>query len=212
MRLRDCVSLGALVCAGLAGLSPARADKISFSPSAFQVYGGMSDAREAAPSSPSFLESLFMPKQSLQHQTVAFASTLPPGSIDIRTGERRLYYILGNGQAILYHVGVGREGFAWSGTNRVSRKAEWPDWRPPQEMIVREAARGHDIPDLVPGGIDNPLGARAIYIGDTEYRIHGTTEPWSIGQAMSSGCIRMMNEEVIDLYNRVAIGALVVVE
>jgi lipoprotein-anchoring transpeptidase ErfK/SrfK len=212
MRLRDCGFVAALMCAGLAGLPSARADRISFSPATFQIYGGMGDGQAAVKSAPSFLEELFKPKDAMQHQTVAFASSLPPGSIDIRTGERRLYYILGSGQAILYHVGVGREGFAWSGTNHVSRKAEWPDWHPPQEMIVREAENGHQIPDYMPGGIDNPLGARAIYIGDTQYRIHGTTQPWSIGQAMSSGCIRMMNEEVIDLYNRVAIGALVVVE
>lgn len=213
MRKRECVSLAAALCGLLAGLSPALAGKISFSPASFQIYGGMGDGspppRAAAPS---FLDSIFKPKNALRHQTVAFASSLPAGSIDIRTSERRLYYILGNGQAILYHVGVGREGFEWSGTNHVSRKAEWPDWRPPKEMIVREAAKGHEIPDYMPGGVDNPLGARAIYIGDTQYRIHGTTQPWSIGQAMSSGCIRMMNEEVIDLYNRVNVGAVVVVE
>ena len=94
----------------------------------------------------------------------------------------------------------------------MSRKAEWPDWRPPQEMIARERKRGRNLPEFMPGGPENPLGARAIYIGDTEFRIHGTTQPWSIGQAVSSGCIRMMNEEVIDLYERVQIGATVVVE
>ena len=213
MRKRECVSLAAVLCGYVAGLSPALADKISFSPASFQIYGGMGDG-SAPPraAAPSFFDAIFKPKDALAHQTVAFASGLPAGSIDIRTGERRLYYILGNGQAILYHVGVGREGFEWSGTNHVSRKAEWPDWHPPQEMIVREAAKGHEIPDYMAGGVDNPLGARAIYIGDTQYRIHGTTQPWSIGQAMSSGCIRMMNEEVIDLYNRVNVGAVVVVE
>ena len=130
----------------------------------------------------------------------------------MKTGERRLYYILPGGQAIVYKVGVGKEGFTWSGSNVVSRKAEWPDWRPPQEMISREARHGRKIPEFMPGGADNPLGARAIYIGDTQFRIHGTTAPWSIGRAVSSGCIRMMNEEVIDLYARVEIGATVVVE
>ena len=209
MRIRERIIRSALVCACLASPAAAWAGNISFSPASFQIFGGMNDDAAAKPS----LSGLFSkPAQALRHQTVAFDSSLPAGSIDIKTGERRLYYILGDGQAILYRVGVGREGFAWSGTNRVSRKTEWPDWRPPPVMIVREAARGHAIPAYMPGGVDNPLGARAIYIGDTQYRIHGTTQPWSIGQAMSSGCIRMMNEEVIDLYNRVAIGATVVVE
>ena len=119
---------------------------------------------------------------------------------------------MGGGKAIEYHVGVGREGFTWSGTDTITRKAEWPDWRPPAEMIARERRRGRELPALVPGGPDNPLGARALYIGDTAFRIHGTTEPWSIGQAVSSGCIRLINAEVIDLYDRVAVGATVVVE
>ena len=150
--------------------------------------------------------------EKFRSRTISFASALSPGSILVKTGERRLYYILPDGKAIEYHVGVGRDGFTWSGTNSVSRKAEWPDWRPPAEMIARERKRGRELPDFMPGGPDNPLGARAIYIGDTEFRIHGTTQPWSIGQAVSSGCIRMINEEVIDLYERVAIGATVVVE
>jgi lipoprotein-anchoring transpeptidase ErfK/SrfK len=144
--------------------------------------------------------------------TIDFQSSLAPGSILVRTGERKLYYILPGGQAIMYRVGVGREGFSWQGTNRISRKAEWPDWRPPSVMITREAERGHIIPAFMPGGPQNPLGARALYIGGTEFRIHGTTQPWSIGHAVSSGCIRMLNEHVIDLFNRVDVGAQVVVE
>ena len=145
-------------------------------------------------------------------QTISFQSTLPPGSILIRTAERRLYFILPDGKAIMYAVGVGREGFAWSGRNHISRKAEWPDWRPPLAMIEREASRNHFIPAFMKGGPENPLGARALYIGDTEFRIHGTTQPWSIGRAVSSGCIRMLNEHVTELYARVSIGATVVVE
>jgi len=188
--------------------TPVQAGKITFSPQAFQVIGGMN--------SPQKKKQLFSFGQdgndALTHQTVAFDGPYQPGTIVVRTEERKLYYVLPGGEAILYHVGVGREGFEWSGTNKVSRKAEWPDWRPPQEMIDREADKGHFIPAYLPGGLDNPLGARAIYIGNTQYRIHGTTQPWSIGQAMSSGCIRMMNDEVIDLYARVKVGDTVVVE
>ncbi len=145
-------------------------------------------------------------------QTVPFQRDLAPGSILIKTRERKLYFVLPGGVAYQYPVGVGRQGFTWSGRNHVSRKAEWPDWRPPQVMIEREAQKGHDLPERMEGGPDNPLGARALYIGTTEYRIHGTTQPWSIGRAVSSGCIRMLNEHVIDLYDQVRIGATVVVE
>ena len=150
--------------------------------------------------------------EAILHKTIAFPSSYAPGTVIVRTGTRRLYYVLSSSEAIEYHVGVGREGYQWSGTNRISGKAEWPDWRPPTEMIRREANRGHPIPEFVRGGPDNPLGARAIYIGNTQYRIHGTTQPWSIGRAVSSGCIRMMNEEVIDLYDRVKVGAQVIVQ
>jgi lipoprotein-anchoring transpeptidase ErfK/SrfK len=150
--------------------------------------------------------------EHLRSRVIDFASPLPEGSILVKTGFRRLYFILGEGRAVEYHVGVGREGFTWNGTNVISRKAEWPDWRPPPEMIARERKKGHELAALVPGGPGNPLGARALYIGDTAFRIHGTPEPWSIGQAVSSGCIRMLDAEVIDLYERVAIGATVVVE
>jgi lipoprotein-anchoring transpeptidase ErfK/SrfK len=145
-------------------------------------------------------------------QIVSFSRNLPPGSIVVQTSLRKLYFVLPDGQAILYPVGVGREGFQWSGQNRISRKAEWPGWTPPPAMIKREAKKGRTLPAHLPGGTDNPLGARALYLGKTDYRIHGTTQPWSIGTASSSGCIRMLNEHVIDLYDRVAVGALVVVE
>ena len=204
MRVYLAVSLG-LAALGLA--IPATAENIKFSPRDFQIFGGIDDggSQAAAYSSPDLPE-------SLRSRTISFRSPLNPGSVLVKTGKRRLYYILPDGQAIEYQVGVGRDGFTWSGANSVSRKAEWPDWRPPREMIEREARRGRKLPDFMAGGPDNPLGARAIYIGDTEFRIHGTTQPWSIGQAVSSGCIRMMNEEVIDLFDRVEIGATVVVE
>jgi lipoprotein-anchoring transpeptidase ErfK/SrfK len=143
----------------------------------------------------------------IRPETIAYETTLAPGSIVVETSERRLYFVLEGGQAIRYGVGVGREGFTWSGTNRVTRMAEWPGWTPPAQMRQRVP----DLPAYMPGGPDNPLGARALYIGSTLYRIHGTSEPWTIGQAVSSGCIRMTNEDVIDLYNRVHVGALVVV-
>ncbi len=143
---------------------------------------------------------------------IAFTTDLAAGSILVRTKERKLYFILPQGQAIAYKVGVGREGFSWSGTNIISRKAQWPIWRPPVEMIKREQALGHIIPAMMPGGPENPLGARALYLGDTDFRIHGTDKPWSIGHAVSSGCIRMLNEHVSELYDLVQVGAQVVVE
>lgn len=196
-----------IVLASLGLVMPAGAEGVKFSPDAFKVIGGIDDS---APQAASWRDSDV--PESLRSRTISFRTDLPPGSILVRTGSRRLYFVLPNGKAIEYHVGVGREGFTWSGADVVSRKAEWPDWRPPREMIAREAKRGRKLPEFMPGGPKNPLGARAIYIGDTQFRIHGTTQPWSIGQAVSSGCIRMMNEEVIDLYDRVAVGAHVVVE
>ncbi len=134
-----------------------------------------------------------------------------PGSIIIRTPERALYLVLEDGKARRYRIGVGREGFQWSGTSRIVAKQEWPAWRPPPRMIAREAAKGHIIPEYMKGGPNNPLGARALYIGGTLFRIHGTNNAASIGGAVSSGCIRMMNTDVIDLFRRVNIGAPVYV-
>lgn len=134
-----------------------------------------------------------------------------PGSLIVRTPERALYLVMGDGKARRYKVGVGREGFQWSGTSRIVNKAEWPTWRPPQVMIEREAAKGHILPAVMEGGPENPLGARALYIGGSLYRIHGTNNAASIGGAVSSGCIRMMNTDVIDLYDRVKVGAKVYV-
>jgi lipoprotein-anchoring transpeptidase ErfK/SrfK len=147
----------------------------------------------------------------IPREVVRFAEAQPKGSIVINTSERRLYYVLGDGTALKYAVGVGKEGFSWAGRNSISSKRHWPDWRPPAEMRTREAANGRVLPVRVEGGPNNPLGARALYIGSTLYRIHGTNQPWTVGQANSSGCIRMTNEDVIDLYERVKIGAQVIV-
>ncbi len=139
---------------------------------------------------------------------VSYPSGERPGTIVISTRERRLYYIVGNGRAISYGIGVGRDGFAWGGVKTVSAKREWPGWTPPQAMLRRRP----DLPRYMPGGPDNPLGARALYLGSSLYRIHGSNEPHTIGQAVSSGCFRMTNADVVDLYNRVRVGAKVIVQ
>jgi lipoprotein-anchoring transpeptidase ErfK/SrfK len=140
--------------------------------------------------------------------TVSFAGNYAPGTILINTAERRLYLVLGNGQALRYGIGVGRDGFRWSGTHRISAKKEWPSWTPPSQMLARRP----DLPRHMNGGIDNPLGARAMYLGSTLYRIHGSNEPETIGQAVSSGCFRMTNDDVTDLYGRVSVGTTVIVK
>jgi lipoprotein-anchoring transpeptidase ErfK/SrfK len=126
----------------------------------------------------------------------------------VSTSKRRLYYVLGGGQAIEYGVGVGRQGFSWSGTKTVTIKKEWPDWRPPEQMLRRRP----DLPRYMAGGQENPLGARAMYLGSSLYRIHGSNEADTIGSAVSSGCIRMTNKDVVDLYQRVRLGTKVVVQ
>jgi lipoprotein-anchoring transpeptidase ErfK/SrfK len=143
----------------------------------------------------------------IPRELVSFQGRYSPGTIIISTGERRLYLVLPNGQALKYGIGVGREGFSWSGTHRITAKKEWPGWTPPSQMLARRP----DLPRYLPGGIQNPLGARAMYLGSTLYRIHGSNEPETIGHAVSSGCIRMTNEDVTDLYNRVSVGTTVVV-
>ena len=139
---------------------------------------------------------------------VGYPASHRPGTIVISTRERRLYLVLGNGQALSYPVGVGRVGFTWSGVTRISAKREWPSWTPPAQMRQRRP----DLPRHMRGGIDNPLGARALYLGSSLYRIHGSNEPDTIGQAVSSGCFRLSNEDVIDLYNRVGVGTTVIVQ
>src|ERR1700692_3637601 len=144
----------------------------------------------------------------IPRQTVNFDSNYAPGTIFIDTAERRLYLILSNGQALRYGIGVGRDGFRWSGVHRISAKKEWPSWTPPSQMLARRP----DLPRHMEGGIENPLGARAMYLGSTLYRMPRPTEPETIGQAVSSGCFRMTNEDVVDLYNRVSVGTTVVVK
>jgi len=143
----------------------------------------------------------------LQRQVVDYPTREAPGTVIVDTPNTFLYYVLGNGKAMRYGIGVGREGFTWSGVKQVARKAEWPDWYPPTEMIARQPY----LPRMTAGGPGNPLGARAMYIGGTEYRIHGTNDPTTIGKDVSSGCIRLTNEDVIDLYSRVSVGAKVIV-
>jgi lipoprotein-anchoring transpeptidase ErfK/SrfK len=148
-----------------------------------------------------------MTNRSMRKQVAWNETKYAPGTLIVKTPERALYYVMGDGEAMRYSIGVGREGFQWSGTSKIVAKSEWPSWTPPQTMIEREAAKGHIIPPFMKGGPGNPLGARAMYIGGTIYRVHGTNAESSIGGAVSSGCIRMMNADVIDLYGRVKVGS-----
>jgi lipoprotein-anchoring transpeptidase ErfK/SrfK len=184
MRLKWMIVLGALVCA----------------PGAYAQQYEMID-RDTGRSIGPIGRSSPIPRT-----TVAFdGRKYEPGSIIINTAERRLYYVLTEYSALKYGIGVGRDGFRWSGRHKVSAKREWPDWVPPEQMLARQP----NLPRYMKGGPDNPLGARAIYLGSTLYRIHGSNEPETIGQAVSSGCFRMTNEDVIDLYERVQVGASV---
>ncbi len=197
-------SLAALIAAALSS-APAQAQQV-----AQQIYAYNQQAPQYAPQ---YQMPEAAPEQAPQadprfaRQIVNFATQEKPGTIIVDTPNTFLYYVLGNGQAIRYGIGVGREGFTWSGVKQVARKAEWPDWYPPQEMIARQPY----LPRMTAGGPGNPLGARALYIGGTEYRIHGTNDPSTIGKDVSSGCIRLTNEDVQDLYSRVQIGAKIVV-
>jgi lipoprotein-anchoring transpeptidase ErfK/SrfK len=152
------------------------------------------------------IESSTVPEQ-FRRRVVAYPAPESAGTIVIDTPNTYLYYVLGGGQAIRYGIGVGREGFTWSGVRAIERKTEWPDWIPPAEMIDRQP----DLPRWMAGGPSNPLGARAMYLAGSLYRIHGTSQPSSIGQRVSSGCIRMLNEDVIDLFDRVQVGTKVIV-
>ncbi|WP_265058592.1 L,D-transpeptidase [uncultured Bosea sp.] len=144
---------------------------------------------------------------AVPREIVDYPTKHKPGTIVINSTERRLYYVMPDGKAMRYGVGVGRPGFDWAGSQSITRKAEWPGWTPPAQMLKRRP----DLPRHMAGGPDNPLGARAMYLGSTLYRIHGSNEPETIGQAVSSGCIRMLNEDVIDLYDRAKVGTRVVV-
>jgi lipoprotein-anchoring transpeptidase ErfK/SrfK len=166
-----------------------------------------------APQDQRSVETMTEPNEGFQQvarfkrQIVSYHTTEAPGTIVIDTPNTYLYLVLGNGRALRYGIGVGREGFTWSGTQTITKKAEWPDWHPPQEMIERQPY----LPRFMAGGPGNPLGARAMYLGGTVYRIHGTNAPETIGHQVSSGCIRLINEDVTDLYSRVNVGAKVVV-
>ncbi|UWU21735.1 MULTISPECIES: L,D-transpeptidase [unclassified Rhizobium] len=154
-------------------------------------------------------------KPQFQRRIVRLVTNEAPGTIIIDTNNKYLYLVEGDDRARRYGIGVGRDGFGWSGVVKIGRKAEWPGWTPPPEMIVREAKKGHKLPAYQEGGEGNPLGARAMYLyrngNDTAFRIHGTNQPWSIGLNMSSGCIRMMNKDVVDLYDRAPVGTKVIV-
>ena len=178
----------------LAGVGHAQAQERTF----YDIFGG----------GPNFGGGGYGGSSPIQRSTVSFAGGYAPGTIYINTAERRLYLVLGNGQALRYGIGVGRDGFRWSGTHRITAKKEWPSWTPPSQMLRRRP----DLPRHMVGGVDNPLGARAIYLGSTLYRIHGSNEPETIGQAVSSGCFRMTNEDVTDLYSRVSVGTTVIVK
>lgn len=177
--------------------------------------GGASSSRSGGSYYPEEVSKNRIAPFKYRRQTVTYKTSQKPGTIVIDTRKHFLYYVLGNDRAVRYGVGVGRDGFGWNGTVTVGRKAEWPTWTPPPEMIERERQRGRVLPAQMKGGIRNPLGARALYLykngHDTIYRIHGTSEPWTIGLNVSSGCIRLLNKDVVDLYNRTKVGAKVVV-
>ena len=194
------ISSAALIAAALS-CGPAQAQQLAFfGPVQKQIV-----PPAAAPAEQNDEDAQLDPR--LQRQIVAYRTGEAPGTIVIDTPHTYLYFVLGGGKAIRYGIGVGREGFTWSGVKTVARKAEWPDWYPPSEMIARQPY----LPRLVAGGPGNPLGARAMYLGGTVYRIHGTNDPTTIGKHVSSGCIRLTNEDVIDLYNRATVGTKVVV-
>ena len=197
-------SLTALIAAAALSCGPAQAEPLfAFlnAPTQNQI------APQYAPTEQSAADADVQADPRLQRQVVGYASNEAPGTVIIDTPHTVLYYVLGNGKAIRYGIGVGRQGFTWAGVKQVARKAEWPDWYPPQEMIARQPY----LPRMVAGGPGNPLGARAMYLGSSEYRIHGTNDPTTIGKHVSSGCIRLTNADVTDLYNRVQVGAKVVV-
>ncbi|KLK92679.1 ErfK/YbiS/YcfS/YnhG family protein [Microvirga vignae] len=188
-------TLSGLACAFVALATPAAAFT-AIDPLTRQPLYGAEDEAVRAQASP------------VPREVVSFEGRHAPGTIVVSTSERRLYYVLGGGKAMRYGVGVGRRGFTWGGSHSITMKREWPDWHPPAAMLKRRP----DLPRHMEGGPDNPLGARAMYIGSTIYRIHGSNEPETIGEAVSSGCIRMTNDDVIDLYNRAKVGARVIVQ
>jgi len=183
------------------------APSIFSSAASAQTFGYAASQPNAFPSDEVIATDEGATPERLRRAVVAFGTTEAPGTIIIDTGNTALYYVLGQGRAIRYGVGVGREGFTWSGVQTISRKAEWPDWHPPAEMIARQPY----LPRFMAGGPGSPLGARAMYLGTSQYRIHGTNDPSTIGKFVSSGCIRLTNEDVTDLFSRVDVGTKVVV-
>jgi lipoprotein-anchoring transpeptidase ErfK/SrfK len=199
-------SLTALIAVAALSCGPAHADSL------LAFLGGPAQTQvapqyEATPADTNDVNEDAQLDPRLQRQIVAYSTHEAPGTVIVDTPNTYLYYVLGNGKAIRYGIGVGREGFTWAGVKTVARKAEWPDWHPPTQMIARQPY----LPRFTAGGPGNPLGARAMYLGSSEYRIHGTNDPTTIGKQVSSGCIRLTNEDVTDLYNRVQLGAKVVV-
>ncbi len=192
--------------AGFAASAPAQAQTFSLLPNLFLQEE--TQTLSYAPADEVIQEEQpFETAAHLKRQVVNYPTREAPGTIIVDTANTYLYLVLGDGRAMRYGIGVGREGFTWSGTQTIANKAEWPDWRPPAQMLARQPY----LPRFVAGGTHNPLGARALYLGNTQYRIHGTNAPRTIGQRVSSGCIRMTNEDVSDLYARVNIGTKVVV-
>jgi lipoprotein-anchoring transpeptidase ErfK/SrfK len=206
---------GALMLAGALLMAPAvftgtaNAQVLSYAPSPQRSFS--SDGMTLAPVEPALTDrgdgSSSALSERLRRTVVALNSREAPGTVIIDTGNTALYYVLDQNRAIRYGVGVGREGFTWAGTQTITRKAEWPDWHPPAQMIARQPY----LPRFMAGGPGNPLGARAMYLGSSEYRIHGTNDPSTIGKFVSSGCIRLTNEDVADLFSRVEVGTRVVV-
>ena len=180
-------------------------------PAAAQFFPGFAPPEPTAPDADPGVDHTALDKQlppEERRTSIFYRTEYPPGTIIVNTADRFLYLIMGNNVALRYGIGVGRVGFQWGGIHKITRKAEWPDWRPPPEMIARQPY----LPRFMAGGPGNPLGARALYIGETEYRIHGTNAPETIGQAVSSGCFRLVNDDIIDLYPRVPVGTTVVVQ
>ncbi len=196
VKSKSTVSLAALIAAAAMSCGAAQAQYYAAAPAYTQPQYQALPAEQAPAADARF-----------QRQIVSYATKEAPGTIVVDTANTYLYFVLGGGQAVRYGIGVGREGFTWSGVQKVARKAEWPDWHPPAEMLERQPY----LPRMTAGGPGNPMGAAAMYLGNTMYRIHGTNDPTTIGQNVSSGCIRLTNEDVQDLYSRVAIGAKVVV-
>ncbi len=197
------VLAGAMLLAPVVFSSAASAQVLGYAPAPQSAFP--SD-NMVAPDEPAATGDSALPEQ-LRRTVVALDTREAPGTVIIDTGNTALYYVLGQGRAIRYGVGVGREGFTWAGVQTITRKAEWPDWHPPAQMIARQPY----LPRFMAGGPGNPLGARAMYLGSSEYRIHGTNDPTTIGKFVSSGCIRLTNEDVRDLFSRVEIGTRVVV-